>query len=299
MSCSNPLEAYWSKFVNAKGRRVPVFNRDDSNQQAFDLPCGRCASCRLDRSRQWAVRIMHQTRYHERNAFITLTYDDENCPNDHSLNLAHFQRFMKRYRKAIAPTRIKYFHAGEYGEQFGRPHYHAIIFGHDFDDQIPFKKSKDGWIYTSEKLAKLWGKGHCSTANVTFETAQYVAKYCLKKITGEEAAEHYYKVDQTGEVHHVIPEYSSCSNGIGKQFWEQYRTDMYNHDECIIIRNGNPVTVPIPPYYDKLEEKHFPDSWERIRKKRAEKTQRLKSTERNARQVIERNRVQKTQRKLN
>ena len=34
--------------------------------------------CRLERSRQWAVRCMHEASLYDFNSFVTLTYNDEN-----------------------------------------------------------------------------------------------------------------------------------------------------------------------------------------------------------------------------
>lgn len=41
------------------------------------LPCGRCIGCKLERSKQWAIRLMHEAQLHEANSFLNLTYDDK------------------------------------------------------------------------------------------------------------------------------------------------------------------------------------------------------------------------------
>jgi hypothetical protein len=46
------------------------------------------------------------------NSFITLTYDPDHLPKDGSLNVVHFQKFMKRLRKKISPLKIRFFHCG-------------------------------------------------------------------------------------------------------------------------------------------------------------------------------------------
>jgi hypothetical protein len=42
---------------------------------------------------------LHEASLHIFNSFITLTYDPEHLPEDGSLNVLHFQKFMKRLRK--------------------------------------------------------------------------------------------------------------------------------------------------------------------------------------------------------
>jgi hypothetical protein len=51
------------------------------------IPCGRCIGCRLEYSRQWAMRCHHEASLHTFNSFITLTYDPENLPQDGSLDV--------------------------------------------------------------------------------------------------------------------------------------------------------------------------------------------------------------------
>lgn len=64
---------------------------------------------------------MHEASLHERNCFLTLTYDNDHCPSDRSLDYSDFQRFMKRFRKSYPGSTIRFYMAGEYGEKFERP----------------------------------------------------------------------------------------------------------------------------------------------------------------------------------
>jgi hypothetical protein len=96
-------------------------------------------------------------------------------PEDGSLDVSHFQIFMKRLRHRVKPLKIRFFHCGEYGDKTRRPHYHALIFGY----KVLFKKQKSGDLFTSDMLAKCWGKGHCLVGDLTFESAAYVARYVV------------------------------------------------------------------------------------------------------------------------
>ena len=196
MPCYHPLKGYKSKERNKSGKRSIVFNiKEGLYDQHVTVPCGQCIGCRLERSRQWAIRCSHEAQMHEKNCFITLTFSDEHLPEDRSVDVRHFQLFMKRLRKRYGDG-IRFFHCGEYGDHFGRPHYHACIFNHDFEDKKIWKQSGSGEIiYRSASLEELWPYGYSSVGEVTFESAAYVARYITKKVTGDPAQEHYEYID--------------------------------------------------------------------------------------------------------
>jgi len=116
MPCYYPIDGWKSKVVGPNGKRTIVFNmRDGFSDMPIKIPCGKCIGCRLEHSKQWALRCMHESSLHKENMFLTLTYNNENLGEAATLNKKHFQNFMKRYRKYAAPTKIRYFHCGEYG----------------------------------------------------------------------------------------------------------------------------------------------------------------------------------------
>jgi hypothetical protein len=141
--------------------------------------------------------------------------------------------------------------AGEYGENFGRPHWHACIFGLDFDDKKLWKRTAaNSLLYRSQNLELLWPFGYSSIGDVTFESAAYVARYIMKKVTGKNAAEHYQEIDpDTGEITNRTPEFTKMSlkPGIGYEWYKQYTSDVYPHD-YVVIRGKK---VKPPKYYDK------------------------------------------------
>lgn len=262
MPCYKPLHAYKAKSNDAQKIAI-VFKRTDSwRGEKIDLPCGQCIGCRLERSRQWAVRCMHEASLYEKNSFITLTYNEENLPKDGSISVEHFQLFMKRLRKRYGKG-IRYFHCGEYGESLGRPHYHALLFNHDFEDKKYFSENNGNRVYTSDELNELWKKGHGIIGNVTFESAGYVARYALKKVTGKNAEDHYGQKKR---------EYCTMSRrpGIGKMWLEKFRGDVYPNDKLWI--NGRYVHPP--KYYDSQLQKLDPSTMALLkiqREKNAEK----------------------------
>lgn len=156
--------------------------------------------------------------------------------------------------------------AGEYGDENGRPHYHACIFGHDWEDKLYHTTTPAGEkLYTSKELSGIWGHGFASTADVTFESAAYVARYCLKKITGDAAEEHYKRYDHIGE-YQQIEEYNrmSLKPGIGATWLKKYETDIYTYDYAIV----RGVKTRPPKYYDKLFEISNPEKLEDLKAER-------------------------------
>jgi len=256
--CYHPLKAF-------RGRSGGVvFKKEDSCGVSLDLPCGQCIGCRLERSRQWAVRIMHEASLHECNYFVTLTYRPESLPADLSLNKRHWQLFAKRLRKRVGPFR--FFHCGEYGEQSARPHYHACLFGIDFPDKVFYSESGGNRLYTSELLDSLWSHGDCKIGDLTFESAAYVARYVLKKVTGDAAEQHYSRCDSFGEVYSVLPEYCTMSRrpGIGYEWFRKYGSEVFPSDE--VISRGFPSRPP--RYYDSLLEVSEPSVFDLVKRKR-------------------------------
>ncbi len=256
--CYHPVKAYRARHLGASGKRGIAFNPQlGYTDLPVTLPCGNCVGCKLDRSSEWAARCVHEAGLHTQNSYITLTYNDDNLPSDHSLNVKHFQDFMKKLRRQVEPTTIRFFHCGEYGEQFDRPHYHALIFGYQFPDLEFFKRTKAGHpLYLSKQLTEIWNKGHTYVGDVTYQSAAYVARYIMKKITGDAADNHYEVIDETtGEIHKLKPEYTTMSRnpGLGEKWFLKYKDEVFPND--FIIMNGKKMKPP--RYYAKLYERLY------------------------------------------
>lgn len=212
------------------------------------------------------MRCVHEAQMHEENAFLTLTYNNENLPEDKSVSKKVVSNFIKDLRhsledsdgKTIKP--IRFFACGEYGDQLGRPHYHLCLFGHQFPDLELRARDKLGGhnhVYTSQSLENLWGKGFCTIGNLTFESAAYVARYVTKKITGQKAENHY-----QGKT----PEFAVMSRmpGIGRPWIEKYLGDVYPKD--FVHVNG--IRMRPCRYYDSVMARHDVNEWLKIKEKR-------------------------------
>lgn len=247
MPCYRPVKAYQP----LEGGAVLFVER--KNTRTVTVRCGGCIGCRLDRQAAWATRCYAESKCHTSNSFVTLTYNAEHYPMHGSLSYRDWQLFAKRLRKKIGAFR--FFVAGEYGEDFQRPHFHALLFGVDFSDK---RKSNSMYsrhtIYQSEMLDGLWGKGFCSIGEVNYATARYTTSYIVDswKLGGCGDDSPYRTVDdRTGEIVDRVPPFAKMSlrPGIGLKWLEQYWKDLYLTGHDAVIVNGK--KEPIPRYFDK------------------------------------------------
>ena len=263
MPCYSPLKG----FVNKENGGI-TFKRSNIAGAEMEVACGQCLGCRLDRSRMWAMRIVHEASLYDDNCFITLTYSPEHLPYGGTLVKEHFQKFMKRLRKRFAPRKIRYYHCGEYGDQLDRPHYHACLFNLDFPDKELFQEREGNLLFTSQILSELWPYGFSTIGQLTFESAAYTARYCLKKVTGKNAHDHYLRCDENGVAFWLEPEYTTMSRrpGIGKDWYEKYKSDLFPSDEVPVPGSG--VFKKVPRYYETILQSEDADTHEEIKRLR-------------------------------
>ena len=127
MQCLKPIKIY----VNEEHGKL-------------NLGCGKCLACRIQKRKEWSMRLWHELAYHDKSVFLTLTYDNNHMPDNESLRLRDLQLFFKRLRKSLNKSNsnpIKYFACGEYGTSTLRPHYHAIVYGPSYRDWETDRKS--------------------------------------------------------------------------------------------------------------------------------------------------------------
>lgn len=220
--------------------RVTLF--PDRSSQNLQIPCGRCLGCKQKRAQEWALRVVHETRYHDSSLFVTLTYDEQHLPHGGSLVPRDLQLFLKTLRKAaalgrthIVGRRLRYIACGEYGETTFRPHYHAILFGLGFDDE----RQATAKLRESPTLSSLWGKGNVYYGEVSAASAAYVAAYTVKSV-GQTF------VDPDGVV--LPPPFFRCSTrpGIGARYADSFADDFRSGT---LVVDGQPRAVP--RYYQK------------------------------------------------
>lgn len=239
-------------------------------REAINIPCGQCIGCRMRRAREWATRCMLEASYHDSSYFITLTYDQFHVPvNEYvdddgviqiksTLVKSDLQKFWKRLRK---DQDIRYYACGEYGTRTARPHYHAIVFGLKLDDLVEYKHTRAGTLYISPYLEKKWGKGYTVVGEVTRDSCEYVARYCMKKLTGKNA--------NVYDRYNFLPEFSSMSlkPAIGREWFDDHFPEIYPADE-IQLKDG--VVVTPPRYFDRLMDNIDEELMDKVRGEREE-----------------------------
>lgn len=221
---------------------------------ALYVPCGKCLNCRIARSREWAVRILHECKSYEKNIFVTLTYEPEKLPANGQISIKECQRFIKRVRKRLGDRRIKYYMCGEYGEKNGRPHYHAIMFGLGLKDRKIIEES--------------WRNGFAYIGTVTYDSARYVSDYVHKK---------YAIGNKEQGKENINKPFQLSSQGIGKIFASTNQDYLVSKLGCTV--NGR--EVGLPRYYRKIldiQPEHYQDA-QRSKKEEKYKEYRKKGYE--------------------
>ena len=219
MQCTSPIKIY----VNEEYGKL-------------NIGCGKCLACRIQKRKEWSMRLWHELSYYDRHVFLTLTYDDFHLPDNESLRKRDLQLFIKRLRKNLSKDgrQIKYFACGEYGGTTHRPHYHAIVYGLGLDKSDK-QLVMDNWLMCDWSVNKIRRE---SFGVVTAKSINYVAGYIHSKLSGREAREVY---DDTGRE----PVFRILSQGLGKQ---------YALDNCEQLQEQGCVTMngikhAIPRYY--------------------------------------------------
>jgi len=224
LSCFHPREAWKSRKVNPEtGKRSLVFRRDlGFEDMRLEVPCGKCNGCFADRAKDWAVRIYNESTLHDRNAFLTLTYDDSHLPPGGKLHKPDLQAFVRSLRDR--GNSLRYFACGEYGGNTHRPHYHAVVFGMDF--LSPNSEPCGEGLFVTPEVTNIWAKGAVVCAPVTPASCAYVAGYCSKKIGDP-------------DTFNIM----SRRPGIGKEWITRYADDV-RRAGSVILDDGGQSRVP-------------------------------------------------------
>lgn len=201
---------------------------------------------------------------------LTLTYNDAHLPRSAEIIGGELERrdvqlFLKRLRKHFGAQRIRFFGCGEYGTRGTlRAHYHIIIFGALFDDAVCDGESESGSpVFISATLDRLWGKadaGRCTITELTEKSAEYVARYTLKKQGGNVRDEELARPNrETGEIIYVRRPFLFMSTGggrkgaegaggIGYQWFRQFQTDAFPSGYLIDAERRK---RPVPQYFKR------------------------------------------------
>lgn len=230
------------------------------------VPCGHCLGCRLDKLALWSARCNYEL-IKGRNSFVTFTYRDEFLPYKNkalepTLSKVQFTNFLdnlRHYVKSFSSLPkgnrkdFSYFCCGEYGGKFGRPHYHALFFGLDFQE---FEN-----VYR-----KKWKFGLVKSLPVLSGGVRYVVDYFSKNNYSDSVCEKLF--DEKG----LERPFKLCSRGLGAELFFNHRNE---------IRRGEPLkigsrVVPVPSYYRNLYSQFNDDECISRQKFRRENVEKIK-----------------------
>ena len=230
------------------------------------MPCGNCLPCKITRRRTWTHRMMLERSTSTTASFLTLTYNNENLPQEfhnektgqiyaeNSLNPAHAKTFIQNLRKhqqRHKGEKIRYYLCGEYGDKTHRPHYHIALF--NYPPCIGKGATYHGKRYmpctcpNCSTLTKLWGKGHIYLGKLEQQSAQYICGYVVKKLTQDDTDRNTEQRKKTGTLlNGRHPEFARMSNrnGIGYEYAKQFGQDIKQHIKKVsdippfLIHNG-------------------------------------------------------------
>lgn len=210
-------------------------------------PCTVCNNCRKNFAHMWGCRVYHESLSYDKCAFVTLTYSPEKLPiGSHgypTIDIDDVQKFFKSWREYIYPEKIRYFVGCEYTPQNHLPHYHCAVFGASIWDDRIFKNhvARDGGYSVD---CKFWDKGFVHVGNLEPGSANYVAGYALKKVSGSRNRDFYKNLG-------ITPPRALMSRrpGIGLEFVEKYKDVMLRLGSTTV----DGTVVSLPRYYiDKI-----------------------------------------------
>lgn len=239
MSCANPFMIK-NKYYDPS-RCGSIFQ-----QEYLSVPCGWCLNCRIDRRNFLEDCCNYEYNNYGCGAFVTFTYDDNHIPMVTSpldniprptLRRDDVKKFLYRLRSKInyygldvkiCNPRFKVLYCGEYGDSFGRPHYHFLFFGLDY-------------MACQKIFYESWKNGSIESLPIKDGCFRYVLKYLDKQIKGVEAKKLYEdnNVEAPFSYHSVKFGYGMLSNQIG-----------YIEKNNYMYKNGA-FERPLPSYYKK------------------------------------------------
>lgn len=194
--------------------------------------CGRCIGCRINRAEEWTHRLeweLTNPKYLGRACFLTLTFSEDSLikrweEKKHvGLEKSDLQNFFKRLRQDLnrdIPKKdqrlLRYFACGEYGENRGRPHYHAVILGLSYQEE---HYVEDNWPF-----------GHVRVDPFNTARARYVAGYLLKNVDHEQPD---FVLEKP---------FALMSKGMGLKFVESNKEFLLKGGN--FTKHGNPIGLP-------------------------------------------------------
>lgn len=223
--CLSPLIIKNPRFGTAKA--------NNGTLRYLVVPCNHCPECYNKRRNYWSYRINKESENYPDYLlpFVSLDYAPSSLPYDIPTNAptllkSHLQKFIKSLRNSYKEFKFKYYAIGEYGETYGRPHYHILFFG--LPNYLDFQKH--------------WKYGKVDVGLVEPASIHYIAGYFLL-------------INQFKD--RKQPPFSLMSKNLGLSHYENHKNDYLRY-----FKNNIPVSIgkfklSLPKYYkDKLKQEN-------------------------------------------
>lgn len=238
------------------------------------VPCGVCAECVRKHRNGWSFRLYHELQASHSAYFLTCTYgknDDQygqwgsdppvffdNGDDDYvdeitgeiisnpfngfyTLDEKHHTDFLKRVRqvnkrKYGIDDQIKYYMCGEYGDQYGRPHYHYIIF--NLAPEL---------VYNARLFSKnVWKQGQVDVGNVTLASINYVTQYIVQSDLRKK--QRYKDKNGIGWKGPMLP-FNRMSRNLGNIWLSDSTIEHYKTNLKVTVDHPAGFQMPMPRYY--------------------------------------------------
>lgn len=194
---------------------------------AFLSPCGKCSQCVASKVSAYTFLVdkeMQSPLYRNSgSSFVDLTYDNNHLPissaGSMTLVKSDLQKFFKRLRinfvRAGYDIPLKYVSCGEYGTDFGRPHYHIALLGVARALAEPLCRQS-------------WSNGYggfvqCGVLELS--GVSYVLKYLSKAHPFGSVLEEY-------NARQALPPFVLVSKGLGLNWVRNHINDIVNDGFC-------------------------------------------------------------------
>ena len=204
------------------------------------------------------INISQDNFYHYVDDNGKLHYEAYNSskPVQYSLRRDDARNFLKRVRSKIdyyykknkiknvdlCRKDFKVIYNGEYGDTFGRPHYHFVFFGLD-------------WDFCKPIFQECWQNGLIDSLPVKSGCFEYITKYLIKQVHGKQAEELY-------DNNNLERPFLTHSIGLGKGLILDQLDFIKAHNLCYL--DFNDKLKPIPIYYrNRLIKKYAQNSYSR------------------------------------
>lgn len=255
MACSNPFklrkeDIKQSIRPNHSDFELNALRRSFNEQSYYNIPCGRCLNCRVDRQNELVDRAEYEYIKYGCGAFVTFTYDDfHNFQNafinsktgelQYTINKKDGKDFLNRLNKLVHQDNkktgynplcrkdYKYIITHEYGDKFNRNHIHCLFFGLDF-------------AYCERLFWRAWNfQGSIEVGPIKNGGIPYCVKYISDMQFGKEK---FYKYIYNG----LTAPCSSHSLGLGEDLYKGQLKYINSHNGCY---RWHGVDRPVPSYY--------------------------------------------------